>query len=703
MTRAAEKLYELLPDVYRQRDGRNDYAIKALLGVVGEQVAILQESNSQLYDDQFIETCAEWVVPYIGDLIGCNALHGNVPGVSSPRAEVANTIAYRRRKGTATVLEQLARDVTGWDARAVEFFQQLATTQYMNHVRPGNHYAPDLGALEILERLGGAFNTVAHTIDVRHPDLQAGKFNIPNVGIWLWRLGAYAVDRSPATRLDDRRLFFSPLAANAQLVTRPQAETDISTLATPLNVPEPISRNVLNDPVWFERLYGRELSLFLWIDGDPVAASEVRVCNLVDHAGDWGHPPSSGVAIDPELGRIYLPVSLAGADVEVRFHYGFSANIGGGDYERADSFNGIDAPDELVSGNSGLQTAVDSVQGGGTVEFEDFGRHSGGLSINVDADAALEIRSKNQMRATIDVSAAIEIRGGEDSTVVLNGLLIVGGPLVVPADNNSLDRLVLRHCTLVPGISLDNDGAPAQPGAPSLIVEADHVRVEIDGSILGAVRAPAEGEVKIRNSIVDANDKAVKAVSNKSGVAFAAPDGTSPGASLELRNCTVIGLLHTRALSLATNVIFAAELAAADTWSSPVVSEIKQKGCVRFSYVPVGSRVPRRYRCQPELAVSRATEAASAGGVALTAAEKLAIAELQHGRVRPTFTSQNFGSAAYAQLSEACAPEIGKGADDESEMGAFHDLYQPQREANIRLRLREYLRFGLTAGIFYSN
>ncbi len=34
------------------------------------------------------------------------------------------------------MLEQLARDVTGWPARVVEFFERLATTQYLNHLRP---------------------------------------------------------------------------------------------------------------------------------------------------------------------------------------------------------------------------------------------------------------------------------------------------------------------------------------------------------------------------------------------------------------------------------------------------------------------------------------------------------------------------------------------------------------------------------------
>jgi hypothetical protein len=34
-------------------------------------------------------------------------------------------------------------------------------------------------------------------------------------------------------------------------------------------------------------------------------------------------------------------------------------------------------------------------------------------------------------------------------------------------------------------------------------------------------------------------------------------------------------------------------------------------------------------------------------------------------------------------------------------MGAFNHLMQPQREANLRLRLEEYLPFGLEAGLIY--
>jgi len=132
---SAEQLYKLLPAVYRLRDDAQGKPLEALIALFARELGALEENMEQLYDDQFIETCADWVAPYIGELIGFRPLHGVATSISSPRAEVANTIAYRRRKGTALMLEQLAHDVTDWLARAVELFEQLCTTQYMNHVR----------------------------------------------------------------------------------------------------------------------------------------------------------------------------------------------------------------------------------------------------------------------------------------------------------------------------------------------------------------------------------------------------------------------------------------------------------------------------------------------------------------------------------------------------------------------------------------
>jgi hypothetical protein len=72
-------------------------------------------------------------------------------------------------------------------------------------------------------------------------------------------------------------------------------------------------------------------------------------------------------------------------------------------------------------------------------------------------------------------------------------------------------------------------------------------------------------------------------------------------------------------------------------------------------------------------------------------------------RVQPQFTTERYGQPAYCQLSGRCPIEIRTGADDESEMGVFHDVFAPQRQTNLEVRLEEYLRFGLEAGIFYAS
>src|SRR5213595_3343252 len=133
-----DRLYELLPVVHRMRDAEQGYSLQALLRVITEQIKIVEDDIQQLHENWFIETCEEWVVPYLGDLLGVRGLHPITHATFSLRGLVANTMAYRRRKGTATALEQLARDSTDWPAHAVEFFELLDTTQNYNHLRPHN-------------------------------------------------------------------------------------------------------------------------------------------------------------------------------------------------------------------------------------------------------------------------------------------------------------------------------------------------------------------------------------------------------------------------------------------------------------------------------------------------------------------------------------------------------------------------------------
>ena len=328
-----QTIYELLPVLYRIRDAElaqktlppNEKGpLEALLSIIADQVAVLEDNLDQLYDDQFIETCAEWVVPYIGQLVGTRALLPIGDEAFSQRGEVANTIAYRRRKGTAAIIEQLARDVTNWDANVVEYFQRLATTQYLNHLRPENLSMSSLKNWELLEYANTPFDKMAHTVDVRRIEPRRGKYNIPNIGIFLWRLKGYTLAKtSPAYKIDTHRYTFDALGKSQSLYNGRQTEDEITHLAEPINVPIPLSRNVVSH--YLDTYYGKEKSIWvkaLDATGAPIDTdiSKIEICNLSDMpdgSGNWAHIPSQKISIDPELGRIAFPASLSPAKVEV--------------------------------------------------------------------------------------------------------------------------------------------------------------------------------------------------------------------------------------------------------------------------------------------------------------------------------------------------------------------------------------------------
>ncbi|MGH7456070.1 MAG: hypothetical protein ACRENG_32250, partial [bacterium] len=157
MTDTKDRLYQLLPYVYRRRDVEQGLPLRALLRVISEQADVVEADIAQLYENWFIETSQEWVVPYIGELVGFEQVYeAGQPGevtttqgqlrnkILIPRAEVANTIRNRRRKGTLALLELLARDVARWPARAVEFFTLLGVTQALNHQRLARGRTVDL-------------------------------------------------------------------------------------------------------------------------------------------------------------------------------------------------------------------------------------------------------------------------------------------------------------------------------------------------------------------------------------------------------------------------------------------------------------------------------------------------------------------------------------------------------------------------------
>ena len=708
-----QKLFNLLPALYRVKDAQIAASqkltmgpLQSLLALLEEQLAVVAEDMDQLYDDQFIETCAPWVIPYIGDLIGYQSVNGVAAAVASPRAEVANTISLRRRKGTVLVLEQLARDVTGWGAHAVEFFKVLADTQYMNHIRLFNHYAPNLRGWEPRAYMNTGFDQTAHTVDVRRIAIERGRYNIQNIGIFLWSLTAYPLTLSPAAPVastNNQCFRFSSLGNDMPLFNHPVSQgSQITALARPLNVADILLRRVLcrdiaqATPVYYG--IGNSLALYLDTLKTPVDPTKIQVCDLSGVDGSWNNVPTAtsnySVAIDPELGRIALLPPAAGTThtVEASFYYGFNADMGGGEYSRASTFAA--SPEQAVVRVPGdyptIDAALTALGGDGVVEITDNGHYyeSGGLKIAVKAGGLIELRAADGFRPTLSLGAEITVTGDTDSEFALNGLVVTYAPtaaapplppaLIHVPTPNKLSELSLTHCTLVPGLTLKPHGGPVYPGSPAVLAESSGVAVVANRSILGALWIDGQATGTLTDSIVDAGDASEPAYI---ATLDSLTDVPQPGGALTIQGCTIVGKVYVSLLSLASNCIFWAYLSASDQtgtpppWTAPLWAVRRQEGCVRFSCLPAGAITPRRFECVQE----------------------------GPGIPKPAFFSLRYGDPAYAKLFAYTDASIRRGADDGGEMGAFHFLLAPLRETDLLVRMREYLPVGLEFGIFYET
>lgn len=702
-----DRLFDLLPVVYRQRDEEQRHALRDLLRAITEQVSLVEEDIAQLYENWFIETCEDWVVPYLGDLVGYEiAFAGPAQSQSrahtralAPRRAVANYLRDLRRRGTLALLEELATDVGGFPAHAVEYYTLLGRTQSINHLNERGRLA-DLRDGESLDLLDGAFDTLARTVDIRgiNPPNPDGRHNIPTAAAWLWRLRSYTITHAPAYFVQRGGGYFfytfSALGNDAPIFTEARREPDLATIAGEINVPTPIRRRALEQrPGDYYGIDddGTAKSFAIWID-DPVTPVPVEDIIAAD-LSDWEYrPPDGKVAVDPKLGRI--AVAREPEAMWVSYRYGFSDDVGAHESARAIA-QPRDAKVYRVGGGEELATISDAIAKWeqdqpqhAVIEIADSGFYTEAFDVEIAAQHTLQIRAANRCRPVIHVLDYHPSRG-EALTVVLNersrftldGLLVAGRPLRVEGKGDKpVDaRLVLRRCTLVPGWTVRPDCSPSAPDESSLDLRNLRGRVTIERTILGTIAVMDETteseplRISLSDSILDATSDEREAV--------VGPGASYAWATLRIARCTVFGRIETHAIELGENSIF-----------TGIVRVVRRQiGCLRFCWVPLKSRTPKRYHCQPDLVIGAAK------------GKSQAFVEQEIRRVAPTFTSVRFGAPDYAELAFDCAAEITSGADDESEMGAFHELYLPQRIANLRVRLEHSTPAGMDTGIIYAT
>ncbi|MCB0628744.1 MAG: hypothetical protein R2824_25490 [Saprospiraceae bacterium] len=229
----AEKMWEMIPAIYRHEDGLatnpNPGVLRRLIEIMAEQAALLRRSHDSLWDDQFIELCNDWAVPYIADLLGTRLI--SAQNKRGRRIDVAKTVYYRRRKGTPRVLEELISDIAGWDGKLVENFLRLARTRHgldpapaplagrFSSTQPGGW--ADLRQQSASELAGGPFDEYFHTADMRRHRGQRGRYGIPKLAFHLFRLTAFKIlDSTPFSLGNGLHFTFDPSGRDIPLFIR---------------------------------------------------------------------------------------------------------------------------------------------------------------------------------------------------------------------------------------------------------------------------------------------------------------------------------------------------------------------------------------------------------------------------------------------------------------------------------------------------
>jgi hypothetical protein len=509
----SDRIWSLVPAYYRELDGAaGDVGpLQALVGRIAKQAAILRTSLDRLWEDQSIESSDDWVIPYIGDLVATRL----VAGLDSrgKRLDVFRTIHYRRRKGTLPVLEQIASDITGWEARVVEFFRHMGRTRhgldpeigfaplFLSAMNPDLRYSEGLvgrltgtsegGYANVRSvygagRIGSSFDEFAYTADVRAAKGRRGWYLIPRLGVFLWRLTSFHVIRATPVRCSADVFTFDPTGRGIQLFARRDRTQDSfgEEWVSPeeWQLPGPIDELLLKDQL--SNLYPTSI--------------EIRQIGTVIDSG----LPADQVTIYPRLGTFRVAPGIASGRIGISYCYGFPSRIGAGPYDRRVLGESVRVQPQpvrrVLGGGADFATKVAAAGLTGTLEIQDSLTYQGAPDVN--ASGQLEMRAANRQRPLIRASGQPWVISGPDQ-LVLDGLFISGRDLILRGD---FDQVSIVCCTFDPGGASGATGKLYQRSVDGVDLVPARIWVEkgivkkfvIDRSVLASVRTRNGGVVE---------------------------------------------------------------------------------------------------------------------------------------------------------------------------------------------------------------
>ena len=748
MSTSRQSLYRRLPEIYRIRDAQQHPPgqLKAYLDTLEGPLSGVRDNIEALYHDLFIETCDDWVIPYIADLLGTSHLSG---APWTLRADVARTLRHRRRKGTLGAVESLAHSLSGWAAQALELRRNTAWNQQLNHQRPVRGGQPPLARQHLFDPVrhgtatlrdpawlsvfGGPFDPYAHVLDLRPPEVGQPRCNFPTLGVFLWRLQDYTVPVSQPGALDYAK---SKVAGKAKHVLR----VVLHPLAEPMVLFNTHRFHADDDPP--------EISTADAVPGPMPAArlsSEARTGNpkayvVVENYPAGGSPkaPGSG-AVGLTL---HVPAAFSGVKWTFRganlcvWEDGLSPKLGKDeiviDPDRGRVLMGFDDPNKAQTMQQGLQASVTHGFSGPTgaqpvsrpdvvnVKPIAYSDQPNGLALQkaleglpgLQQPLVLEIQDSRTYEldiATISLGRSLWIRAADNQRPVIRlqqPLRFRPAKVIGPAAQDVLQDLevTLEGLYLSWDRSLDSSNKPRFADNAALIECAALHRLTISGCTLdpGGSRLLDGSRETIRTAIRLDNDHGFKLVAER--------DAFDQVPELIVKRSILgpLALDDEHSLSLSDSILDAgAGVAAAD----PALALGVATGDVEKAWGP-----PTTISGVTLFGRARVERIDGQGGIFVHGLQahddqsgclRFSWFEDRSGRLPQnhgclfgteaalSFVSHRFGDPGYAQLRLRSDRRILEQGPKTDAMGAFGYLLDTHKWKNLNIRLREYLPVGI--------
>lgn len=729
----SEKLWETIPAIYRHEDGlvENPGVLRAMVQVMAKQAAILRRSQDRLWEDEFIEWCNEWAVPYIGDLVATRLL--SALNKRGRRVDVAKTIYYRRRKGTPRILEELISDISGWEGKLVEQFQKLVRSRHGLDPFPGTLAGrfsgtmpggvADLRNPRISELADGPFEEYFHTPDTRKHHGLDGRYAIPKLAFYLYRLKAFKIDHVTPFSLGNNQDFtFDPSGRDIPLFSQRLRSDDWDKWQSALEweLPAPIPCRLLAhaeyslNGVIIQELVDNGLSTAAASELKKLSAlrfkNESSLLTILDTFANKVEILSTGnytrliaLSLVDDCGKqVLLPDAGTTATnplEESSIIVGFEPPI-----------NTIVSVEHITAGNL-LNWSVNTTK---TLAIDP---ENGRFRFTAVQDPTLTIYCSYHYGFSGNIGAGTYTRSclgslKPDQIKTGGGALaatdLLNDGVVQISDNKTYgpvsDKLSIRNMTLYAGnqqrpyIRLESDwilntganknatltfdglwlGSTGNTSA-TIILKGNYERVTIkDCTIDPGGSNNAKGEtIKPVTLKIEGFVETLCIQSSITGPVILHPAGTVEqvfitDSIIQSVDPTIKAIdIRQGKADIERTTVFG-EMTVHGLYASELlltgVGTVKntQEGCFRFSAAPNTSKLPRPYE------------------------SFLFTHDSNHW-----FTSRRFGDPGYAQLSDTVPDAIARGAENGSEMGAFSGLLNPIKFDGLRTKIDEYMPFGL--------